>query len=59
MVRVEDYTDDLGSNPQLELLNAFVLDDPRKDSTYFVNGQLVCLKPFGIITGAVSGHPVN
>ena len=50
MVRAGDLnTEDPGSNPRLGLLNGFVLGDIRGNSPSFVNSQLVCLLPVGIL----------
>ena len=50
MVRVGDLNaEDPDSNPRLGLLNEFVLGDPRATSPRFVNSQLVCLLPVGIL----------
>ena len=49
MVRAGDLNaEDLGSNPQLGLLNGFVLGDPRGKFTTLYS-QLVCLLPVGIL----------
>ena len=52
MVKVGDLnTEDPVSNPRLGLLNEFVLGDPKGNFTIrFVNSQLVCLLPVGILT---------
>ena len=45
-----EYGTDLGSNPQLGLPNGFdVAIIPIADSPRFVNSQLVCLLPDGIL----------
>ena len=50
VVRAGDLnTKDPGSNPRLGLLNEFGPGDVRGNSPRFVNSQLVCLLPVGIL----------
>ena len=50
VVRVGDLnTENLGSNPQLGLLNEFVLGEPRGKFVMLFNSQLVCFIPVRIL----------
>ena len=50
VVRVGDlHVEDPGSNSWHGLLNEFALGDPRDKSLRFVNSQLVCLLPVGVL----------